>query len=278
MEKLRKDPIPYLMSNASAVSKLKFLAVLGESESGESLKIIGKMRNAQNSEGSWGKPALVNGTAYVLYVLLEAGESKNSKIAMDAANWLFRRQRLDSAWTENVEPPKFVQGIVLVDRDCTWITGNVVQVLIKAGFKKDPRVKGAVDYLKSTQNSDGGWPPWRGGESTLSIMDYIIKAFIDYGEAKNSSYINAALKYVLSRSLQWTPFEASAVLPILLSVGYKQTDNAVRTCLMVLTKTQNEDGGWTYPEKTRGSDPELTAHIAYWLARCGYSFKLPHSN
>lgn len=277
MERLRRDPILYLMSHAPPLSKLKVFAALGETRRPESIGILSKVKAAQGPDGSWGKPALVNGTAYVLYVLLETDEPKNSKTATNAVKWLLSKQRQDGGWTETVSPPKYVEEIVLTDRSCTWITAHAVQALVKAGSKEDVRVKTAVEYLKSSQNADGGWPPWKGGESALSIMDYIVKALVDYGEATNSSWINAALKYILSKMQQWTSFEASAVLPCLLSAGYKPADDAIKTCLKILAETQNEDGGWTYPGKTRGSDPELTAHVAYWLAKCGYHFKLPPS-
>jgi hypothetical protein len=65
------------------------------------------------------------------------------------------------------------------------------------------------------------------------------------------------------------------VLPCLLTVGFRPSDEEIRRCLHILADAQNEDGGWTYPEKSNESDPGLTAHIAYWLAKCGYQFRLP---
>lgn len=265
------------MSYAPPVSKLKVFAALGETSHPESIDILNKVKASQGANGSWGKPALVNGTAYVLYLLLEIGEPKNSKIVVKAVRWLISKQREDGGWTEIVPPPKYVEEVVLTDRSCTWVTAHVVQALIKAGFEEDPRVNVAVEYLKSSQNADGGWAPWKGGESVLSIMDYIVKALVDYGEATNSSCINAAIKYILSQKQQWASFEASAVLPCLLSANYKPTDEAIKACLKILAETQNEDGGWTYPGKTKGSDPGLTAHVVYWLTKCGYHFKLPLS-
>jgi squalene cyclase len=265
------------MSYASPISKLKVFAALGRTNYPESIIIFNKVKTSQGFDGSWGKPALVNGTAYVLYVLLEIGEPRNSKTVVNAAKWLLSKQRDDGGWTEIVPPPKYVEEVIPTDQSCTWVTAHVVQALIKASLKENPRVKVAVDYLKSCQNADGGWAPWRGGESVLSIMDYVVKALVDYGEAMNSWCVSAATKYTLSQKHQWTSFEASAVLPILLSVGHRPTDEATKACLKILAETQNEDGGWTYPGKTRGSDPELTAHVVYWFAKCGYHFELPLS-
>jgi squalene cyclase len=263
------------MSHATPASKLKVFAALGATEHPQARDILKKIKASQGLDGSWGKPAIVNGTAYVLYLLLEAGEPENSKIIANAVKWLFGKQLRDGGWTETVPPPRYVEEVVRTDRSCTWITAHVVQALVKANVREDSRVKLAVEYLKSCQNADGGWPPWKEGESTLSIMDYVVKALVDYGEPTNSPCIRKAVKYILSQKNQWTPFNASAVLPCLLVVGFKPTDEAIRDCLNVLVKAQNEDGGWTYPRKTEESDPGLTAHIVYWLAKCGYRFKLP---
>jgi len=241
------------------------------------MEIFKEVKASQGSDGNWGKPALVNKTAYVTYLLLEAGESKNSEIIVNAVKWLFGKQLEDGGWTENVPPPTHAEEVILTDRSCTWVTAHVVQALIKASLREDPRVKTAVEYLKSSQSADGGWAPWKGGKSTLSIMDYIVKALVDYGEATSSLYISSAIRYVLSQKRQWSSFEVSAVLPCLLSLGYKPSDESIGACLRILEKTQNEDGGWTYPGKIKESDPGLTAHIVYWLAKCGYRFKLPLS-
>jgi hypothetical protein len=69
-------------------------------------------------------------------------------------------------------------------------------------------------------------------------------------------------------------FDASSVLPCLLIVGFKLTDQEIKNCLAILIKAQNEEGGWTYPGKSDKSDPGLTTHIVYWLTKCGYRFKL----
>ena len=274
MIKLRRDPIPYLMSHATLVSKLKVFAALEATEHAQSIDILKKVKASQGSDGSWGKPGIVNGTAYVLYLLLEMGEPKNSEIIANAVKWLFSKQLNDDGWTEIVPPPKYVEEVVRTDRSCTWITAHVIQALVKANIKQDSRVKLAVEYLKSCQNVDGGWPPWKEGKSTLSIMDYVVKALVDYGEPTNSLCIREAVKYILSQRRQWTPFDASAVLPCLLIVGFKPIDEVIIDCLSVLVEAQNEDGGWTYPGKTYESDPGLTTHVVYWLAKCGYPFKL----
>lgn len=275
MLRLRRDPIPYLMSYATPISKLKVFVALEETEHQEFVDIFNEIKASQGPDGSWGKPALVNKTAYVTYLLLEAGASKNSEIIVNAVKWLFSKQLEDGGWTEIVPPPKYAEEVILTDRSCTWVTAHVIQALIKASFREDPRVKTAVEYLKSSQSADGGWAPWKGGKSTPSIMDYIVKALVDYGEITSSSCINAAIRYILAQKQQWSSFEVSAVLPCLLSLGYKPTDKAIRACLRILAETQNEDGGWTYPGKIKESDPGLTAHVVYWLAKCGYRFKLP---
>jgi squalene cyclase len=115
----------------------------------------------------------------------------------NAVNWLIKKQLNDGGWTEIVPPPKHVKKAVRINESCTWITGHVIQALVKADVK-NVNVKLAVEYLKSCQNADGGWPPWKGGESTLSIMDYVIKALVDYGEPTNSPLIQRAVKYILS--------------------------------------------------------------------------------
>jgi squalene cyclase len=263
------------MSHASSASKLKVFAALGASEHARSLNILEKVKASQGSDGSWGKPSTINGTAYTLYFLLELGEPRDSIFVTNAVRWLISNQLNDGGWTEIIPPPKYLEKVVRIDRSCTWITGHVIQALVKADIKNDTHLKFAVKYLKSCQNADGGWPPWKGGKSALSIMDHIMKALVDYGEPTNSSYIQEAVKYVLSQKQRWTPFTVSSVLPCLLIAGFKPIDKEIIDCLNILVSAQNEDGGWTYPGKSIKSDPVLTAHIVYWLAKCGYRFEIP---
>jgi prenyltransferase beta subunit len=274
MIKLRRDPMPYLMAYASPVSKLKVFAALGEVKLAYSLNILEKVKTYQKVNGGWGEPGTVNGTAYTLYFLLELGESKNSAFVTNAVKWLLSKQLDDGGWTETIPPPKYIKNVIKTDQSCTWITAHVVQALVKADAV-DSHVELAVKYLKTCQNADGGWPPWKGGESMLSIMDYILKALVDYGEPIDSPCLQNAIKYILSKRPQWTPFDVSSVLPCLLIVGFKPTAREIKNCLAILVRAQNEDGGWTYPGKSDESDPGLTAHIVYWLTKCGYRFKLP---
>jgi hypothetical protein len=274
MKNLHRDPMPYLMSHASPVSKLKIFAALELTKHAQSVEILEKIKASQKSDGGWGNPSIVNGTAYILYLILEMGEPRNSGIVTKAVKWLFSKQLNDGGWTEIVPPPKHVEDVVRIDRSCTWITAHVVQALVEAGIRQDSRVKSAVEYLKSCQNADGGWPPWKKGKSTLSIMDYVVKALVDYGQPVDSSCLREAVKFILSQTQNWNAFEASAVLPSLSVIGLEPTDNAFEHCLSILLEAQDEDGGWSYPAKTSESDPDLTAHIVYWLAKCGYQFKL----
>lgn len=116
MIELRRDPIPYLISHATPFSKLKVFVALGATEHAQSTEISEKIKASQELDGSWGKPSIVNGTACVLYLLLEIGEPKNSEIIVNAVKWLFSKQLNDGGWTEIVPPLRYVEGVARTDR------------------------------------------------------------------------------------------------------------------------------------------------------------------
>ncbi|QDT47883.1 Squalene--hopene cyclase [Symmachiella dynata] len=176
----------------------------------------------QNSDGGWGAfdvdnnreiltrvpfadhnamidPSWPDITARVVEMLAQIGFSKEHPQIIRALEYVFEHQETDHCWFGRWGV-NYIYG--------TWQT---VVGLREIGVPAhDPRIEGAVDWLKSTQQSCGGWgetpqsyddPSLRGqGEVTPSQTAWALLGLLSAGE-ENSVAVQRGIDYLIDTQL-----------------------------------------------------------------------------
>lgn len=159
--RLRRDPIePLLAAGDPALERFVRRDLLGEKvppvrrlwERPELLRILRR----QQADGSWKYPGRQCGPA-VKYSLFETFKQlrvlvgqyglRKSHPAMAAA-----AEHVFSCQTEEGD----IRGM-LANQYMPYYVGMLLQLLIEAGYGKDPRVERGVQWLLSARQEDGGW-------------------------------------------------------------------------------------------------------------------------
>jgi len=282
---LKYDAISYVLKNGYAYHKLYMFKALGESEHYKDVQA--KLIDEQNTDGGWPwrwekkKPSGVGETARGLELLLKTSLDKCFDVARDAVNFLLESQKTDGGWPENSK----LEGII--PKDWGWIstkhsmthrTGDVINALIEAGYLREPRVEKAINFLKSTQNKEGGWlshvgPDYPYEGTDIAAMDVIVKALILYGEAKDSLIFKKAIDSLLANRKDWKlPVCGASVLDVFIRLGYPLEHEYVTELVNNLIETQRPDGGWNWMEDLP-SNPGQTVYCIKQLIKCGLAIE-----
>lgn len=143
------------------------------------------------------------------------------------------------------------------------VTGNLVRVLIKCGYREDPKVGAALDWLVREQKKDGGWHCFNYGYGTLDCWE-ALSAFAALPRQRWSPSVRRAVgrgaEFYLEKRLwrqgkkryePWFRFhypvhyyyDILVGLDILTSLGYSD-DERLRPALKVLREKRRSDGTW----------------------------------
>jgi hypothetical protein len=154
--------------------------------------------SAQKSGGYWVDGAKLYTPKYIstnwmLLTLSDLGVTKEDpRIAKSATIWMRRFAKEDGGF--NAEGGK--KG-----EHC--LTGNTARALIKFGYVDEPRVRGALEWLVSTQKKNGGWHCW-GSNGTIDAWEGL-SAFAVYPRQKLTRSMKAAVErgceFYLAREL-----------------------------------------------------------------------------
>jgi squalene cyclase len=275
---LKYDPVPGIFEKGNSYHQLKALSFLAERDDSRLIDILKNVKSSQNADGGWswlGRwdfdekiPSSITDTAYYLPLLIDAGADIHSEEVTKASAFLLESQRDDDGWAENPELRKTMQESWLwfsVDHSVTWITGLVINALIKAGYLPDtPAIIKATGFLRSMQNEEGGWPSHAGvpepGSTDMWTMEEIISALLNCGETKGSEIIKKAENAIVKHRDRWKePVENP--LGTFLILGYDREHEYVEECIHHLLDNQKEDGGWGFYNEW-DSSPDQTVR---WL-------------
>jgi len=143
-------------------------------------------------------------------------------------------------------------------------TGNAVRMLVRFGYRKDPRVGPAIDWLVRHQKSDGGWHCFPSRTGTLDAWE-ALSAFAALPPAGRTPSIVRAIErgadFYLDRSLtragrtRYRPwfrlhypvhyyYDFLVGLDVLTALGYGD-DARIHPALDRLEAMRNRDGSWT---------------------------------
>jgi squalene cyclase len=283
--KLKFDAVSFVMKKGGAHRKLEVLLAL--EKKGKNVEpLVAELWASQNADGGWpwmgrwpfkeARPSSIYDTAIVLGLLLRAGENKESERVRKTVSFLFGMQRKDGGWGENPHVYKAISKDWIwysTKHSVTWITVSVINTLILAGYKADPKIVRALNYLRKMQNSEGGWPSHAEAPERTDMwaMEEVLEAFLNAGEPKDSLLVKRALKAILKHRERWKePVENP--LGVFLKLGYGLENAEVEECVNHLIAGQHEDGGWGYYNRWE-SKPAPTAQIIRHLIKLGIKFE-----
>jgi hypothetical protein len=170
MRTLRYDAISYVMENGNPLHRLKLARILGRE--GDYEPLVDELLSLQNSDGGWpwrleeGNPSGVSDTAKTLELLAGLGVDPGSGPIRRAVSYLLDLQNEDGGWSESPE----LDGAV--PEEWTWVstrhsgyqTADAVNALAEAGYSGG-EIDRALDFLRTAQNDEGGWPSHVGPDS-----------------------------------------------------------------------------------------------------------------
>jgi hypothetical protein len=147
---------------------------------------VKKILQKQDPEGFWEErfnPYLPKYKAsyWTIMTLAQLGMDKTHMQVQKACEQIFQFQSAEGAFTSQTRdttmkeydlrlkkgrklptPERWVSQVIF-EQQLSCLTGNMTAALIRIGYRDDPRVKKALEWLVRIQNADGGWlcPYWR---------------------------------------------------------------------------------------------------------------------
>ncbi len=132
------------------------------------------------SSNQIGDPNLLNDDIFGILAFISAGEPTSDPIIQGAKTFLLDHQNLNGSWS-----------FALGSNGDTNMTAMAIMALSEVGLTKtDEKISKALDYLKSAQNSDGGFPydpqsSWS-TSSDASSDAWVISALNKIGESPSN--------------------------------------------------------------------------------------------
>lgn len=222
---------------------------------------------SQRSDGSWSGGRgniIIFDTEWAIISLVQAGlnpeknkHPQNRKVIEEAANWLLSQQYTSKGpgwWHEGSWSWSYLE---IPDADDT---AYGVLSLIYAGKSADsPRIVMALDFLRSFQNSDGGWPTFIKDSygidgSLVDVTTHTIEAFKAAGISSEDPAIQKGVMYLKGTQLNdgsWMTFWArnytyatyNGLVGLYISGETASSSNIIKGVHWI-KNNQNLDGGW----------------------------------
>lgn len=229
------------------------------------------------------------------FLVEKYGFNKNHQSIHKAAEYLLSKQTSEGD----------IRGIYATQYSPNY-TAAIFELLLKAGYKDDDRIKKGLDWLLSIRQDDGGWTialrtlnmkwqdafsqpkpllPDRKKPFSHMITGVVLRAFALHIAYKNKDEIQHAGKLLMSRFFQndkysdrkdksyWLKFsfpfwftDLISALDSLVSLGFSKNEEQIRKALDWFISQQKEDGTWEL-NMLRGKDKDLKYWFDYLICR-----------
>jgi squalene-hopene/tetraprenyl-beta-curcumene cyclase len=236
----------------------------------------------------------VDDTAMVCMAMRRAGGPTANEAIARGIDWLLAMQNDDGGWSAFdrtksrpiLEKVPFADHNAMQDPSCPDIVGRVLECLGHCGLRPDhPSVRGAIAFLKRTQEAGGGW--WgRWGCNFVYGTWQVLTGLKSIGEDMNQPYVQRAAAWLRSVQKSDGSFGESCLSyedPSWIGKGEStasQTawgamglmaaagadDSAVRRALDWLIDHQGQDGNWEEMWYTGTGFPKVF-YLKYHLYR-----------
>ncbi len=264
-------------------------------------RVVNTILSKQSEEGFWENrdnpyTPKYKSTYWQVMVLGQLGASKTDERIRRACEFVFNLQmdeggfsshtrgkaleeyewmRTRTALKENLQPEAdmWVQSL-MKEHEYSCLTGNVCAAMLRIGYRGDPRLARALNWLVSVQNADGGWlcPYWKAHIKDVHGCFYgsicPLEAFSEIPEAESSPEVRQAIErgaeFLLMHRLyladhhkfkvinrHWLRFgfpwfygyDILRGLAVLTKLGYVNDDRLVDAVKVLISKRQ-PDGKW----------------------------------
>jgi len=195
---LKESPVDWLLEQSNPSVRISTLReILGKGENDPEVvaakkaiphsKTLTKIFAKQNPDGSWmipHRPYLpkYKSSYWQIMILSQLGMDKTDPRMRKACEFIFKFQHSEGGFTSYTlkhateeyeylqkkgkklpKPPTEMAPALVYEQQMSCLTGNVCAALIRIGYKDDPRVKKALEWLTKIQFRDGGWlcPYWK---------------------------------------------------------------------------------------------------------------------
>jgi len=185
---LKESPIDWLLEKTNpSVQYFTLCDILDKDENDSQVvaakqaipksQVVNKILQKQKPEGFWEEPAnpylpKYKSSYWQIMTLSQLGMDRSDKRVEKACEHIFQFQ-LDEGgfstyeWLSRKEKclpsPREWTSSIVHEHQYSCLTGNMAAALIRIGYREDPRVGKALEWLVKIQNKDGGWlcPYWK---------------------------------------------------------------------------------------------------------------------
>ncbi|MFX0058336.1 MAG: prenyltransferase/squalene oxidase repeat-containing protein [Candidatus Hodarchaeota archaeon] len=312
-EELTYDPIPLLLNTENkAINYLVNRDLLDKKvdsiESLWKLPNLQKLFNKQREDGAWKYPTKKED--------FHTQEVYNSLATYTQLRNLIEKYGLTKIHQSIKEAAEFLLSFQTKEGDIRGIYGNqyspnytagMIELLIKAGYEKDPRIKKALDWLLSVRQDDGGWAipnrthnanwrevinikevlePIRDKPSSYIITGVVLRAFAAHPDYFNIQDVKTAGKILMSGFFKndkypdrkdksyWMKFtfpfwftDLLSALDSLYFIGFDIREHSIARALEWFKNEQQEDGLWNLKILRPGGEKDIKSWISYVVCR-----------
>jgi large repetitive protein len=239
------------------------------------------LNTLQNSDGTWGSSTSLVETTNATVTAVEALKSLSQTTGSTYTN--------STAWLQSQSPVSVdyqaqrIHALGLTDTSINALipqldqlkhawggdeeyetdnldTASALQALKSANYTDQTVIFGAINYLLSTQNTDGGWGFTQGDDSNVFVTAQVVSALAQFkGTYQMNTQLASAAAFLLSKqnvdggisSNSSTVYESALAFIAFTDSGQGQT-LPLQNAINYLTTTQSTDGSWN-------DDPYSTA-------------------
>lgn len=205
---INSDPTGWLLETGGPAIKFHLLtdlegrslddpSVLKAREELNADPLLRELLAIQRDDGTWSGPDYYlpragSGTFWVLTILADYGLSLQDERIHRACEYFFKTQREDGSFCRVRHIPG--QGWVwqAAAEPCTQ--ARIARFMLQFGYREDPRLRKAIDYLVSFQRQDGMWfcRGEKGCGCLRASLDFLRLASLDPQTAASDSTCRAA--------------------------------------------------------------------------------------
>jgi hypothetical protein len=267
------------------------LKTLKKQKEGGNWKYPGKVSEDWNTQEDYDQ---IETFRQLGYLIQKYGFNKKHSIIQKGSEFLFSKQ------TDEGD----IRGIYSTQHSPNY-SAMIFELLIKAGYEKDPRIKKGLDWLLTVRQDDGGWAiamrtlnmKWQDAfnqpeplETDRSkphahlITGAVLRPFSIHPDYKDRNEIQLAGKLLFERFFEndkysdkkdksnWTKFtfpfwftDLIAALIPLYTIGFTRKETKIQEALDWFINEQKENGLWDVKALRGGGDKDIKMWMSYLI-------------